>query len=55
MKRIYLVIVGDEEHLVRAASASAAIRAIAHPMFTATVATQDALIRLAKTHHVREA
>ena len=42
-KRIYVVSVEDKEHLVKAASVSAAIRAVAHPMFKAAVATQDDL------------
>lgn len=54
-KRIYVVSVEDKEHLVKAASVSAAIRAVAHPMFKAAVATQDDLVRLAKTHKVEEA
>lgn len=54
MKRIYVVTVNSQEYLVKAVSASQAIRAIASPMFSAEVATQDQLIRLAKTHTVRE-
>lgn len=55
MKRIYVVTVnGEEQYLVKAASVASAIRAIAHPMFKAEVATQDDLIHLAKTHPVKE-
>lgn len=55
-KRIYVVVVnGTKEHLVRAQSASQAIRYVAHPMFKVAVANQDDLIRLAKTHTVEEA
>lgn len=54
MKRIYLVIAGDQEHLVRATSAAAAIRVIAQPMFMAHVANQENLVRLAKTHPIKE-
>lgn len=43
------------EILVKAVTAAAAIRHVASPMFTAKVASQDDLIRLAKTHHVKEA
>lgn len=53
--RIYVVIVnGTKEHLVRATSASQAIRHVAHPLFKVGVASQDDLIRLAKTHTVEE-
>ncbi len=55
-KRIYVVVVnGTQEHLVRASSASQAIRAVADPMFKVGVANQDDLLRLAKTHTVKEA
>lgn len=57
MKRIYVVICSEreEEILVKAASASQAIRTVVHPLYKAEVATQDDLIRLAKTHTVKEA
>lgn len=55
LKRIYVVSCEEEKTLVRAASVSAAIRYVADPMFTAKVASQDDLIELAKTHHVKEA
>lgn len=55
MKRIYVVKADGIEYLVKSASASAAIRSIAHPMFVANVATQDDLVRLAPTHKVKEA
>lgn len=60
-KRIYVIeknepgINQKSEYLVRASSASAGLRAVAAPMFTAKVASQDDLVRLAKTHHVKEA
>lgn len=53
--RIYVVTVGEEKTLVRASSAASAIRFVADPMFTAKVASQDDLVMLAKTHHVKEA
>lgn len=59
--RIYVVTKNEpgveqkSETLVRASSASQAIRHVADPMFKAGVASQDDLIRLAKTHHVKEA
>lgn len=56
-KRVYVVICAEreEEILVRATSTSQAIRAVVTPMYKAEVATQDDLIRLAKTHTVKEA
>lgn len=58
-KRIYVVTCEDgdivEKTLVRANSASQAIRFVADPMFIAHVASQDDLITLAKTHPVKEA
>lgn len=53
--RIYIVSYGDREELVRAISANQAIRIISDPMFKVQVASQDDLVRLAKTHHVKEA
>ena len=48
--RIYVVTVEDgkngSRHLVRAATAAQAIRQVAHPMFSAKVASQDELIEL---------
>ena len=49
MKRIYVVVVEDGKetrYLVRAATAAQAIRQVAHPMFSASVASQDELIEL---------
>lgn len=58
-KRIYVVVCEDgeiiEKTLVRANSASQAIRFVADPMFVAHVASQDDLVMLAKTHSVKEA
>lgn len=57
--RIYVVKQksGDNttEHLVRAANVAQAINAVAKPQFSAEVASQDDLVRLAKTHSVVEA
>lgn len=52
--RVYVVNDGKSEFLVRATSASQAVRSIADPIFTVKVASQDDLIRLAKTHPVKE-
>ena len=42
------------EHLVRAATVAQAINAVSKPQFSADVATQDDILRLAKTHSVIE-
>ena len=60
MKRIYVVTIADTdgshatEFLIRAATAAQAIHVCADPMFKARVATQDDLVKLAKTHTVKE-
>lgn len=63
-KRIYIVkqsvttdvsSSGVIEHLVRASSAAQAIGHVVKPRFTAEVASQDVVLRLAKTHDVHEA
>lgn len=46
---------GDQEVLVRAATAAQAIRHASKQTFSVKVANQDDLIRLAKTHNVEEA
>lgn len=57
--RIYIVKQQDgdktTERLVRAASPSQAINHVAKPQFSAEVASQDELIRLAKTCEVEDA
>lgn len=57
--RIYVVkqTSGDTttEHLVRAANSAQAVNAVSKPQFSAEVATQDDILRLAKTHTVIEA
>lgn len=58
-KRIYVVkqTVGDTvtESLVRAVTSAQAIKHVSKPMFTAEVADQEAMLRLAKTHEVQDA
>lgn len=43
------------EHLVRAANSAQAVNAVSKPQFSAEVASQDEILRLAKTHAVVEA
>lgn len=58
-KRIYVVkqTVGETvtESLVRAATSAQAIKHVSKPMFSADVASQDDVLRLAKTHDVQDA
>lgn len=58
-KRIYVVAQQDgdkkTEHLVRAVSPAQAINHVAKPQFSAEVASQDDVLRLARTHEVMEA
>lgn len=45
-KRIYLVTIGDEQHLIKASNKSQAVRHVADHTIKAEVATQDQLVTM---------